>query len=86
VFAVKANSLIRLFVEEIIEEGALFMKHGKYFRTDALMLDMYESVDAGIATGARDEVKYKVNVQDTLITNPLSQFLVKVAGESMVDA
>lgn len=85
-FAVKTKSSISLFLEKMMAEGALFKKHGKYFLTDALMLDMYESVDAGIATGARDEVKYKVNVQDTLITNPLSQFLVKVAGESMVDA
>lgn len=71
----------------MLAEGALFKKQGKYILTDTLFsLNMYESVDAGYPTVMRDEVKYRVNVQDVLVTNPLSQFLVKVAGESMIQA
>ncbi len=86
-FAVKTKSSITLFLEKMLAQGELIRKQGKYILTDTLFnLNMYESVDAGYPTVMRDEIKYRVNVQDVLVTNPLSQFLVKVAGESMIEA
>lgn len=43
-------------------------------------------VQAGFATWAEDEIEKDLSIDDYLVEHPLGTFLVKVAGESMVEA
>ena len=43
-------------------------------------------VQAGFATWAEDEIEKNLSIDDYLVEHPLGTFLVKVAGESMVEA
>jgi DNA polymerase V len=45
-----------------------------------------ESVSAGFPSPADDYLEGKLDLNDFLITNPASTFLVRVTGDSMIDA
>ncbi len=43
-------------------------------------------VQAGFATWAEDEIEKDLSIDDYLVEHPVGTFLVKVAGESMIEA
>ncbi len=55
-----------------------FLKH---------LLPLFESrVEAGFPSPADDFIESNVNLKDQLVKNPEATFLVRVKGESMIDA
>lgn len=67
--------------ESLIEPILKFVKNKGY------QLPLYSTkVAAGLPVPADDHIETLVDLNEHLIKNPLATFLVKVSGESMIDA
>lgn len=84
---VSSLSTVYRFHQKLVEQWYLLYVDGKYHATSLLgSYEYFESIQAGFPSPATDELKSQLNLQDHLIRNPLSTILVKVAGDSMIDA
>jgi DNA polymerase V len=54
--------------------------------SETLVVPMYATVHAGFASPAEDYMEPDINLQEMLVPRPLSTFLIRVQGESMIGA
>lgn len=84
---VSSLSTVHRFYQQLVSKWYVDYIDGKYYISRlSWTYDVYESVQAGFPSPATDELKTQINLQDHLIRKPLSTILVKVTGDSMVDA
>jgi len=80
------NSIFR-YVQQWIEEGIL-EKHGKVISptSDFFALPLLGSIRAGLPDMPIEIVEQKINLNDYLVNKSQGIFLVKVKGDSMIEA
>lgn len=87
IFWLKSKGSITRIFQELVNLNYLIKDWDKYFPADKLTsIQMYESVQAWFPAPWREDSKTELNLQEFLIQNPNSTFLLKVKGDSMKDA
>lgn len=70
-----------------MDEWYLTKKDGSYYPADRLVsLPFFESVQAWVPIDVYDPQAKQINVEDFLVDNPTETVLLKVRGESMLNA
>ncbi|USN55302.1 MAG: hypothetical protein H6765_01535 [Candidatus Peribacteria bacterium] len=87
VLGVNSKSVVHRFFQQMVEKSYLTKKDGQYIPDIRLVsLPFFESVQAGFPTAATDEIPYAISIESYLISHPEHTILIKVAGNSMIDA
>lgn len=71
---------------KLVEAGLLQRDAGGRLKLGATGLPLLGYVQAGFPSPAEEELVDTLSIDDYLIRNPASSFLLKVSGDSMVDA
>jgi SOS regulatory protein LexA len=87
-FGVKSKNSAYRYVEKFIEDGLVAKADdGRLIPTHKLYeLRVLGSVQAGFPTPAEEELADTMSLDDFLVENPASTFLLRVSGDSMIDA
>lgn len=86
-FGYKSKSAVNYAVEKLVEEGVITKdKSGKIVPADLLEVKMLGVVEAGFPSAAEEDVLDTLSLDDFLIENNEATYLLKVKGESMIDA
>ncbi len=87
IIGVQSKSAVYRFFQQMMEEWYLTKKDGSYYPADRLVsLPMFDSVQAGVPIDVYDPEAKQVNVEEFLVDNPTQTVLLKVKGESMLNA
>ncbi len=71
----------------MLDEWYLVKKDGSYYPADRLVsLPLFDSVQAWVPIDVYDPQAMQVNVEEFLVDNPTDTVLLKVKGESMINA
>jgi len=83
---VRSKSVVYFWVQKLISKG-LLEKDRRHLRPArrAFPLPLVGDIQAGIPAPAEEELRDVVSLDEYLITNPDSTFLVRVRGDSMID-
>jgi len=87
VIGVNSKSVVHRFFQQLIEGWFLEKKQGVYYPTVRLgALPLFESIRAWFPTTVTDETRYDISIESYLVDNPSETILLKVVGDSMIDA
>ena len=88
VFGVKSKGSIYKYVERFVEDDLIGKSEGgKLIPTTKLYgLRVLGSVQAGFPSPAEEELVDTMSLDEYLIDNPTASYLLKVSGDSMIDA
>jgi SOS regulatory protein LexA len=77
----------KLFLERLVRDDFL-RKEGKHYFPTAKFTGypLHESVRAGFPFTPQDEPRQKIDIDDYLIAHPAATYLVRVKGDSMMNA
>ena len=83
---VRSKSVVYFWVQKLISKG-LLEKDRRHLRPArrAFPLPLVGDIQAGLPAPAEEELRDVVSLDEYLITNPDSTFLVRVRGDSMID-
>lgn len=87
-FGVESKGSLHKYVEKFIEEGLVGKSEGgKLIPTTKLYgLRVLGSVQAGFPTDAEEDEVDTLSLDDFLIKNPETSYMLTVSGDSMIDA
>ncbi len=87
-FGVKSKNAVFKIVKSLIELGLLKKDSKGYlnFLSDPLSIRLLGSVEAGFPSAAEEELLDTISLDRFLINNPDSTFMLKVSGDSMLNA
>ena len=89
IIGVQSKSAVHRFFQQLIEYGYLTKKDGWYYPHERLTsFPLFESVQAGDPTDivADHTDTEQLNIEQYMIDDPQHTVLIKVRGESMIDA
>ena len=87
IIGVSSHASAHNFYKNMVTHGYLGKDKWKYHPTDKLLsFPLFESVQAWFPSPATDELKDEMRIETYLIDNPAATILVKVKGDSMIDA
>ena len=87
IIGVQSKSAVHRFFQQMLDEGYLTKKDGSYYPADRLVsLPLFDSVQAWTPIDVYDPQAKQVNVEEFLVDNPTETVLLKVRGESMINA
>ncbi len=87
IIGVQSKSAVYRFFQQMLDEWYLTKKDGSYYPAQRLVsLPLFDSVQAGNPIDVYDPQAKQVNVEDFLVDNPTETVLLKVKGESMINA
>ncbi len=87
-FKLKSKGSLHKYVTKFIEEGIIRRNHsGRLIATSKLYgLRQLGSVQAGFPSAAEEEILDTMSLDEWLIDNPESSYILTVSGDSMIDA
>lgn len=87
-FNLKSKGSLHKYVQKFIEEGIMSRNHsGRLIATSKLYgLRLLGSVQAGFPSPAEEELVDTLSLDEWLIDNPESSYILTVSGDSMIDA
>ncbi|MBM4147729.1 MAG: repressor LexA [Lentisphaerae bacterium] len=87
-FGYRSKNAVFGLLLRLEEKGIIVKKHGKIAMTDTAAgpLRLLGSVQAGFPSPAEEELLGTVSLDEMLIEHPDRTFMLKVTGDSMVDA
>lgn len=87
VIGVNSKSAVHRFFQQMVDNEYLLKKEGSYYPGERLVsLPFFESVRAGFPMAAVVDVADQISVESYLIDHPTTTVLLKVKGDSMIDA
>lgn len=87
IFWIRSKWTVSNIFKIFLEEKLLKKVWNKYFPTNKFnCLELFESIKAGFPAPWTDENKTDINIQEYLINNPSTTFLLKVLWDSMINA
>ena len=86
-FGYKTKSAVSYAVEKLIAEGVIYKdRQGKIIPQNFGELKILGVVEAGFPTSAEEELIDTMSLDEYLVPNKESTYLLKVKGDSMIDA
>ena len=87
-FGVRSKSLVHYWIEKLLEKGTLEKDSNGFLKPMRLSIGipLVGNVAAGFPTPAEEEPREVISMDEYLVTKPDSSFLLKVTGDSMIDA
>ncbi|MBX4197765.1 transcriptional repressor LexA [Candidatus Parcubacteria bacterium] len=88
-FDLKSKNAVFKLVNKLVDEGSVEKdSQGRLMPTDKLLggLKVLGSVEAGFPTPAEEDLAETMSLDNYLIQNKEATFMLKVSGESMLDA
>ena len=86
----KSKGAVRRIVPRLLDEGILRQdkRKGKLYPTSLIQfgIKILGAVQAGFPSPAEEELVDTLSLDEYLIRNPQASYLVKVSGDSMIDA
>lgn len=88
VFAVNSKGSLHKYIQKFIEDGYIGKSAGgKLVPTSKLYgLRVLGTVQAGFPTAAEEDISDTMSIDEFLINNPQSTYMLKVNGDSMINA
>jgi SOS regulatory protein LexA len=88
-FGLKSKNAIFKLINKLVEEGSIEKdSQGRLMPTDKLLggLKVLGAVEAGFPTPAEEDLAETMSLDNYLIQNKEATFMLRVSGESMIDA
>ena len=86
-FALRSKNAIYKFVDRLVNAGFLHKEHSIVTPTESFLgIPLLGRVGASFPSPAEEELADMVTLDDYLIENRSSSFLLRVTGDSMIDA
>lgn len=82
-----SKASVHNFYQNLVKSDFLSKQDNEYFPTKKLTsIPLFESIHAGFPSPATDDLKSEMSIEDYMIDNPNSTIMLKVKGDSMIDA
>ena len=82
-----SKASVHNFYQNLVKSDFLSKQDNEYFPTKKLMsIPLFESIHAGFPSPATDDLKSEMCIEEYMIDNPNSTIMLKVKGDSMIDA
>jgi repressor LexA len=87
-FGVRSKSVVHYWIEKLLEKGILEKDANGFLKPMRLSfgIPLVGNVAAGFPSPAEEELREVISMDEYLVTKPDSSFLLKVTGDSMIDA
>ena len=87
-FGVRSKSVVHYWIEKLLEKGILEKDANGFLKPMRLSfgIPLVGNVAAGLPSPAEEELREVISMDEYLVTKPDSSFLLKVTGDSMIDA
>ena len=87
-FGYRSKNAVFGLLEKLCEQRYITKTHGKIAFTEKLLgsIRLLGSIEAGFPSPAEEELIDTLSLDEFLVDNPASTFMLKVTGDSMIDA